>query len=157
STMASGASCRPATASTRCISCTTCTGPSTMVSVPTDSAACAPEPHKTAAATIHESFIRGGCHIYVPQFRPSRPSPVSFMDIQAASRFVDSLWTESIVAEITNYIRIPNKSPHFDPEWREHGHMEAAVALIERWCRAQPIPGLTVEVIRLPNRTPLIF
>jgi acetylornithine deacetylase/succinyl-diaminopimelate desuccinylase-like protein len=79
------------------------------------------------------------------------------MDIKAASSFVDSLWTESIVSEITNYIRIPNKSPHFDPEWREHGHMDAAVALIERWCRAQPIPGLTVEVIRLPNRTPLIF
>jgi acetylornithine deacetylase/succinyl-diaminopimelate desuccinylase-like protein len=35
--------------------------------------------------------------------------------------------------------------------------MEDAVELIESWCRRQPIPGMVVEVIRLPGRTPLIF
>src|SRR6185503_3322026 len=50
-----------------------------------------------------------------------------------------------------------NKSPAFDQKWREHGHMERAVALIEAWCRKQPIPGLTVEVIRLGDRTPVIL
>src|SRR5882757_989656 len=79
------------------------------------------------------------------------------MDTRAATRFVDALWTDSIVAQLVDYIRIPCKSPHFDAEWHEHGYLDAAVELIERWCRAQPVPGLTVEVVRLPNRTPLIY
>src|SRR5687767_14083377 len=35
--------------------------------------------------------------------------------------------------------------------------MDKAVALIERWCARRPIAGLTVEVLRLPGRTPLIY
>ena len=35
--------------------------------------------------------------------------------------------------------------------------MEAAVALIEKWCREQLIEDMTLEVIRLDGRTPLLF
>jgi acetylornithine deacetylase/succinyl-diaminopimelate desuccinylase-like protein len=35
--------------------------------------------------------------------------------------------------------------------------MDRAVALIEGWCRKRDIPGLSIEVVRLPNRTPLIY
>jgi acetylornithine deacetylase/succinyl-diaminopimelate desuccinylase-like protein len=79
------------------------------------------------------------------------------MESHAANRLVESLWKDSILPQLIDYVRIPCKSPHFDPQWREHGHIDAAVALIERWCRAQPITGLVVEVLRLPNRTPLIY
>jgi acetylornithine deacetylase/succinyl-diaminopimelate desuccinylase-like protein len=79
------------------------------------------------------------------------------MDTSKASLFIDALWSDSIVAQLTDYIRIPNKSPHFDPEWQAHGHMDAAVRLIEKWCREYAPPGSTIEVVRLPNRTPLIF
>ena len=79
------------------------------------------------------------------------------MDHKSLQDFVDRSWDSSIVPALTEYIRIPNKSPFFDPEWVAHGHMDRAVALIEGWCRARPIAGLSVEVVRLPNRTPLIF
>ncbi|MFL6655055.1 MAG: M20/M25/M40 family metallo-hydrolase, partial [Sulfurifustis sp.] len=79
------------------------------------------------------------------------------MDTSALSRFVDSLWNDSIVPQLVEYIRIPSKSPHFDPQWRENGYMDAAVALIERWCRAQPLRGMRLEVLRPEGRTPLIF
>jgi len=71
--------------------------------------------------------------------------------------FVETTWRESIVPALVDYIRIPAKSPLFDPEWVAHGHMEAAVALVERWCRAQPLAELAVEVVRLDGRTPLLF
>jgi acetylornithine deacetylase/succinyl-diaminopimelate desuccinylase-like protein len=71
--------------------------------------------------------------------------------------FISSVWDESIVPTLTEYIRIPNKSPAFDPAWREHGHMHAAVALIASWCKRQPIEGLTVEVIEHAGRTPIIW
>lgn len=83
------------------------------------------------------------------------PSP----DPTKISAFVDALWEEEIVASLANYVRIPNKSPAFDPAWAEHGHMDRAVALMNDWARAKiaSLPGASLEVVRLPGRTPLIF
>src|SRR3954471_16928935 len=69
----------------------------------------------------------------------------------------DRIWEQEILPAFTEYIRIRNKSQAFDPAWREHGHMERAVSLIEGWVRKQPIQGLTVEVVRLADRSPLIL
>ena len=66
-------------------------------------------------------------------------------------------WDDEIVPRLSEYIRIPAKSPHFDPAWEAHGHIDRAVRLAEDWARAQPIDGLRVEVIRLPGRTPLLL
>ena len=73
--------------------------------------------------------------------------------------FVDTLWDQAIVPSLTDYIRIPNKSPGFDKDWVAHGFMDAAVALMEKWARAQltRIPGATLEVVKLEGRTPVIF
>ena len=79
------------------------------------------------------------------------------MDSVLALRRIDEEWTASIQPSLEAYIRIPNKSPLFDPDWQAHGHMERAAALLANWCRSQPIRGLTVEVLRLPGRTPLIY
>jgi acetylornithine deacetylase/succinyl-diaminopimelate desuccinylase-like protein len=81
------------------------------------------------------------------------------MDTAATSRFVSALWEDEIVGQLTEYIRIPNKSPLFDPQWAEHGYMDDAVRLMEKWARAKlpALPGATLEVVRLPGRTPLIY
>ena len=79
------------------------------------------------------------------------------MDSTTLSGFVGNLWDGEIVPQLTEYIRIPNKSPMFDAQWAEHGHMDRAVALMEAWARAQPIAGMKLEVVRLKGRTPLIF
>jgi acetylornithine deacetylase/succinyl-diaminopimelate desuccinylase-like protein len=79
------------------------------------------------------------------------------MDKVLLRQFVDEAWSASIVPKLSDYIRIPNRSPVFDPDWARHGHMDEAVALIERWCAQRPIEGLSVEVVRLPGRTPVIL
>jgi len=79
------------------------------------------------------------------------------MNPQSARTFIDGLWTDSIVPTLLDYIRIPNKSPHFDPEWESHGHMEQAVSLIEQWCLQHAPRDMHLEVVRLPGRTPLLF
>jgi acetylornithine deacetylase/succinyl-diaminopimelate desuccinylase-like protein len=79
------------------------------------------------------------------------------MNKDSLEKFVNDRWDNSIVPQLTEYIKIPNKSPLFDPNWQENGHMEKAVQLIGGWCREEPIEGLTVEVIRLEGRTPLIY
>ena len=79
------------------------------------------------------------------------------MDSAKVDRFVSEQWDAEIVPQLTDYIRIPNKSPMFDANWQANGYMDAAVAQFEAWARTQPIRGMQVEVVRLPNRTPLIF
>ncbi|MBL8859332.1 MAG: M20 family metallopeptidase [Planctomycetes bacterium] len=84
------------------------------------------------------------------------------MNTQTSKSFVDETWSKSIIPAITEYIRIPNKSPAFDPQWKKNGHMDRAVALIEKWCKSRAIEGMTLEVVRLKNekgeeRTPVIF
>ena len=79
------------------------------------------------------------------------------MDPDQASTLVERVWDESIVPALVEYVRIPNKSPHFDADWAAHGHMERAVELVAGWCRERPIEGLELELVRLEGRTPLIF
>ena len=54
------------------------------------------------------------------------------LDVSLALASSDRIWEEEIIPALFEYIRIPNKSQAFDPRWHEHGHMERAVALIER-------------------------
>ncbi len=73
--------------------------------------------------------------------------------------FIERIWDDEILPILTDYIRIPNKSPHFDPDWQAHGHMDKVVAMFEGWAKKKldGVPGATVEVVRLKGRTPLIF
>ena len=79
------------------------------------------------------------------------------MDTQRLSNFVERIWEDSAVPTLIDYIRIPNKSPAFDPAWEQHGHMRDAVGLMERWARAHLPDGGTLEIVQLPGRTPLMF
>jgi hypothetical protein len=87
----------------------------------------------------------------------SRQSHPRTLDAAKAEHLVDALFADSIVPALVEYIRIPNKSPTFDPDWERAGHMTKAMDLIVDWCRAQPLEGMRLEVIRLPDRTPLLF
>ena len=81
------------------------------------------------------------------------------MDAGKAQSLIGKLWDDEVIPQITEYIKIPNKSPMFDKDWVAHGYMDAAVALMEKWARSKlaALPGATLEVVRLEGRTPLIF
>lgn len=73
--------------------------------------------------------------------------------------FIDTVWDQEILPCLTDYIRIPNKSPAFEPDWQGLGHMDQAVALFVAWAERKiaALPGAKLSVERLPGRTPLIF
>ena len=79
------------------------------------------------------------------------------MDITQIRSSVDRQWQGSIIERLTAYVRIPNKSPMFDPDWEKHGYNDAAADLIAGWCRQQPVEGMKVEVRRLPGLTPIVL
>ncbi len=71
--------------------------------------------------------------------------------------YVCQQWQDEIIPSLCDYIKIPNKSPHFDSEWQANGHMEKAVVHIAEWCKKHAPQGMTLDIMRLENRTPLIF
>jgi acetylornithine deacetylase/succinyl-diaminopimelate desuccinylase-like protein len=79
------------------------------------------------------------------------------MDFNRARATTAAAFRDSIVPRLSDYIRIPNKSPLFDADWQAHGYMDKAADLMAAWCREQPIAGLRVEILREKGRTPLLF
>ncbi|HXG22870.1 MAG TPA: M20/M25/M40 family metallo-hydrolase, partial [Methylomirabilota bacterium] len=79
------------------------------------------------------------------------------MDANAIRRFVEHTWADTIIPHLKEYLTIPNQSPAYDPQWRSNGYMDQATELIANWMRSQQAPGLSLEVVRLDGRTPLLF
>ncbi|EAR20227.1 M20 family metallopeptidase [Nitrococcus mobilis] len=73
------------------------------------------------------------------------------------TQHITEIWQQRIVPRLIDYIRIPAKSPQFDPDWATRGHIDEAIALAEDWCREQALAQMTVEVIRLEGRTPVLL
>ncbi|MCX5748476.1 MAG: M20 family metallopeptidase [Proteobacteria bacterium] len=76
---------------------------------------------------------------------------------ESTSSWVAKEFADSIVPTLVDYIKIPNKSVMFEPDWKKVGHMDRAVELLAGWARARLPAGATLEVIALGERTPVIF
>jgi acetylornithine deacetylase/succinyl-diaminopimelate desuccinylase-like protein len=86
-----------------------------------------------------------------------REMPATVLDSARALDQVTRQWDGDIVRQITDYIAIPAKSPGFDPDWQQHGYIETVLRNAATWVEAQRVEGLTLEIVRLPGRTPVIF
>jgi acetylornithine deacetylase/succinyl-diaminopimelate desuccinylase-like protein len=86
-----------------------------------------------------------------------RELPATVLDSARALDQVSRQWDGDIVRQLTEYIAIPAKSPGFDPDWQQHGYIETVLRNAATWVEAQKVPGLKLEVVRLPGRTPVLF
>jgi acetylornithine deacetylase/succinyl-diaminopimelate desuccinylase-like protein len=86
-----------------------------------------------------------------------RDLPSTFLDSARALDQVTRQWDGDIVRQLTDYIAIPAKSPGFDPQWEQHGYIETVLRNAAGWVEAQKVPGLKLEIVRLPGRTPVLF
>ena len=86
-----------------------------------------------------------------------REIPGAMLDTAAALAQVSAAWDTDIVHRLSDYITIPAKSPSFDKDWVANGFIETVVRNAASWIEAQKVPGLTLEIVRLPGRTPVLF
>ncbi len=87
----------------------------------------------------------------------SMPPPGHDPDPSGLAAFAHRTWDEAIIPALTDYIAIPAKSPMFDADWARHGHVERVVRDAAAWVEGCRVPGLRLEVVRLPGRTQVIF
>jgi acetylornithine deacetylase/succinyl-diaminopimelate desuccinylase-like protein len=86
-----------------------------------------------------------------------REMPAALLDSAAVLAQVTEQWDRDIVRQLTDYIAIPAKSPGFDADWAQHGYLETVLRNAAAWVEAQKVAGLTLEIVRLPGRTPVLF
>ena len=70
---------------------------------------------------------------------------------------VSRSWDQDIVQRLQDYVAVPAKSPAFDPQWAQHGLLHRVLHDAADWVSAQAVPGLQLEIIELPGRTPVLF
>ncbi|HSI57409.1 MAG TPA: M20 family metallopeptidase [Ideonella sp.] len=85
------------------------------------------------------------------------PEKLPGLDATALGRFVETAWDERIVPRLVDYIAVPAKSPMFDADWQAHGLIQRVVHDAAAWVESRKVAGLTLEVLQLEGRTPVIF
>ena len=78
-------------------------------------------------------------------------------DLEALARRSDELWEESILPSLMDFVAIPALSPGFDPDWAKTGDLDATVELFCDWLDSQPIDGMSYQVHRIGERSPLLL
>lgn len=71
---------------------------------------------------------------------------------------IEPVWNNDILPKLEEYIKIPNKSPAFDKDWKKNGYMDQALQLAVDWVKAQNIPGLKMTIDEGDDKvTPLLL
>lgn len=79
------------------------------------------------------------------------------MDTAAVRAHVREMWDTTILDSLSELVTIPAVSGSFDQHWAEHGHLDAAVEHLGSWLASRQLPGASIEVVRLPGRSPLLL
>jgi acetylornithine deacetylase/succinyl-diaminopimelate desuccinylase-like protein len=71
--------------------------------------------------------------------------------------FVEEEFDNNVLPSLMDFVRIPNLSRDYDPEWNTNGQLEKAAQHLLQWVEAQDIKGLKAEIIQLENLSPFLF
>jgi acetylornithine deacetylase/succinyl-diaminopimelate desuccinylase-like protein len=79
--------------------------------------------------------------------------------IRSISATLARRFDEDIIPQLIDYVAVPAKSPAFDASWEAHGHLGQVVRSALQWSQGQLalLPGLKLEIIALPGKTPCLF
>lgn len=65
-------------------------------------------------------------------------------------------WQSTVLPALCDFVRVPNQSPLFDPDWQANGHLDRCVELVASWIAKQGLANSALEVLRVAGRTPLL-
>lgn len=83
------------------------------------------------------------------------PAGTGALVAERVLEFSSQTWRTDVMDHLADYVRVPAKSPIFDPEWEARGLLDAVCDSVAQWLRNSGIPH--VEVLREGGRTPAVF
>lgn len=69
---------------------------------------------------------------------------------------IHTLLHGEVLERLCDFIKLPSKSPDFDPDWKAHGFLDAACNQAAAWGRSF-IEDAAFEVLTSPDHTPVLF
>ena len=79
------------------------------------------------------------------------------MNTKLLEKNIRSFWDTHIVPTLVEYVKIPNKSPSFDPDWKKSGHMDTVLNLATEWVKEHLPRKATLLVRESEGKTPLLL
>jgi len=79
------------------------------------------------------------------------------MDYKKSLEISKRDFQSSIIPGLSEYVKIDNLSPEYDPEWKTNGKLEKAGNHLVTWAQNQGLKGLKAQLITETDRTPLVF
>lgn len=70
---------------------------------------------------------------------------------------INQFWDDHITPTLFDYIKIPNKSPAFDKDWKKNGHMDKVLDMAKSWAERHLPSGAELLVEETPGKTPLLL
>lgn len=71
--------------------------------------------------------------------------------------FVEKKFKTDFVPALMNFIRIPNSSKGFDPNWNQNKTLHKAANLICDYARSLGLKNASIDILQDPGRTPFVF
>ena len=79
------------------------------------------------------------------------------MNSEKLQQDISTFWDNQILPTIIEYIKFPNKSPVFDPDWEANGYMDQVVDLASEWINKHKPDNSTLNIYKEAGRTPLMI
>jgi acetylornithine deacetylase/succinyl-diaminopimelate desuccinylase-like protein len=79
------------------------------------------------------------------------------MDTNSLKKYIEKQFTLNVLPNLMNFIRIPNLSPLFDPNWNKNGLLLKAANLIVSYAKSLNIKNAEINLLQDSPYTPLIF
>ena len=79
------------------------------------------------------------------------------METKSLKKYVEKQFTTNVLPNLMNFIRIPNLSPFFDPNWDTNGLLLKAANLIVSYANSLNIKNAEINLLQDSPYTPLIF
>ena len=79
------------------------------------------------------------------------------MNSEKLQQDISTFWDNQILPTIIEYIKFPNKSPVFDPDWEANGYMDQVVDLASEWVNNHKPDNSTLNIYKEAGRTPLMI
>ena len=79
------------------------------------------------------------------------------MDKKSFTQYVEKFFSYNTLPTLMNFVRIPNLSPAYDPEWNTNGLQLKAANLITSFAKALNLKNCEINIIQDKGYTPVIF